>query len=206
MDISTVHHWVRKSKDSGGKLDLNDQPQSGRPISATHNLNRQKVIQENWHISQTTIVEMLNIGLPMSMRLLHVWVTKLVCMMGIAYVYTWNEDSNTGSTSALTHLLWKWQQWHSAQQCHRGQEMGTSLWPKIEKPVTLILSPHFYHKEKIQDSTFYWKIYAHSFLGLQRHHSAGGHDQRQENQLPGWKRKEKKKRLLQHDKSDSTPV
>jgi len=41
---------VRKSWDSDGNLDLNDQPTSGRPASANHNLNRQKtdkLIQEN---------------------------------------------------------------------------------------------------------------------------------------------------------------
>jgi hypothetical protein len=40
---------VRKSWDSDGNLDLNDQPTPGRPVSATHNLNRQKaekLIQE----------------------------------------------------------------------------------------------------------------------------------------------------------------
>jgi hypothetical protein len=26
VNISTVHHWARKSRDSDGKLDLNDQP------------------------------------------------------------------------------------------------------------------------------------------------------------------------------------
>jgi len=36
------------------------------------------------------------------------------------------------------------------------------------------------------------------FLGLQSHPSAGGHDQRQEKQVPGWKRKGKK------DKASST--
>jgi transposase len=43
VDASTVRHWVTKSRDSGGNLYLNDQPQSGRPVSATRDLNRQKV-------------------------------------------------------------------------------------------------------------------------------------------------------------------
>ena len=42
VDINIVPLWVRKSQDSGGNLVLNDKPQSIRPVSATHNLNRQK--------------------------------------------------------------------------------------------------------------------------------------------------------------------
>ena len=50
VNISTVCQWVRKSWDSNANLDLNNQPPPGWPVSATHNLNRQKVdklIQEN---------------------------------------------------------------------------------------------------------------------------------------------------------------
>jgi hypothetical protein len=65
----------------------------------------------------------------------------------------------------------------------QGWDLGVSLWPGIEKPHTWISSPRFFQKQKIQDSTFWWKMHAHSFLGLQMHHSAGVHDQRQENQL-----------------------
>jgi len=43
MDISTVHQWVRKLRDSGRNLDLNDQLQSERPDTTTHDLNRQDV-------------------------------------------------------------------------------------------------------------------------------------------------------------------
>ena len=43
VDISTVHHWVRKSWDSGGNLELNYQPCSGRSVGATHNFNRQNL-------------------------------------------------------------------------------------------------------------------------------------------------------------------
>jgi len=45
VDISTVCHWVRKLRDSGGNVDLNDQPCSGRPVTATHFVNRQKVYE-----------------------------------------------------------------------------------------------------------------------------------------------------------------
>jgi hypothetical protein len=67
VDISTVHCWIRKSRYSGRHLDLNDQLQSGRPVSATHYLNRQNVdelIQKNRCISQTAIAEKLNFDLP----------------------------------------------------------------------------------------------------------------------------------------------
>jgi hypothetical protein len=55
VDTSTVCNWVRESRDSDKNLDLNEQPQSDRPVTATHNLNKQKankVIQENLRISQ----------------------------------------------------------------------------------------------------------------------------------------------------------
>jgi hypothetical protein len=54
VDISTLHHWVRKSMVSSKNLDKNDQLQSGRPVSATHCSNRQKVdefLQKNQQIS-----------------------------------------------------------------------------------------------------------------------------------------------------------
>jgi hypothetical protein len=66
VDINTVHHWVSKSRDSGGNLVLSDQPQSGWTVTTTHDLNRQKVkefIQENQQTSQRAIVENLNCGL-----------------------------------------------------------------------------------------------------------------------------------------------
>ena len=43
MEINTVHCWAIKSRDSGGNLNLNDQPLPGRFITATQNLNRQEV-------------------------------------------------------------------------------------------------------------------------------------------------------------------
>jgi transposase len=50
VDISTVRRWVIKSRDNGSNMDLNDQLQWGRPVSATHDLNMQnfdELIQEN---------------------------------------------------------------------------------------------------------------------------------------------------------------
>ena len=41
--LSNEHQFIRKSTDSGGNLNLNDRLQSGRSITATHSLNRQKV-------------------------------------------------------------------------------------------------------------------------------------------------------------------
>lgn len=67
VDMSTVHCWVRKSRDSSGNMDKNNQLQSGRPVIETHYLNRQKVDkrpQENQSVSQTTIIGKLNFGLP----------------------------------------------------------------------------------------------------------------------------------------------
>jgi len=45
VDISSACQWARKSRDSGGNVDLNDQPCSGRPVTATHYVNRQKVYE-----------------------------------------------------------------------------------------------------------------------------------------------------------------
>lgn len=50
MDMSIVHHWVRKLRDSGGNLDLSNQPSSRRPVTSTHDLNRQnggQLFEEN---------------------------------------------------------------------------------------------------------------------------------------------------------------
>jgi len=43
MDISTVHHWVWESRESGRNLDLNDQPQSWSLVSTTQYLKRQEL-------------------------------------------------------------------------------------------------------------------------------------------------------------------
>jgi hypothetical protein len=50
VDISTVRRWVIKSRDSDGNLDLHNQSLSGRPVTATHDLNWQQfneLIEEN---------------------------------------------------------------------------------------------------------------------------------------------------------------
>jgi hypothetical protein len=97
VNISTVHHWVGKSWDSGGNLDMNDQPQSGKPVSATHNLNRQRVIQENRRISQTTILDILNTGLPMSMTL------QNLCTLWVLHKFT--PEMKRATQEAQQHLL-----------------------------------------------------------------------------------------------------
>jgi hypothetical protein len=67
---------VRKLRGSVGSLGLSDHLCSGRPVTTTHNLSRQKVgelIQENQKISETVIAEKLNTG-SASVRLLQVYV------------------------------------------------------------------------------------------------------------------------------------
>ena len=96
-NISTVRRWMRKSWDSDGNLDLNDQPPSGRPVSAIHNLNRQKVdkrIQENWWISQTAKEEKLSTGLASDSDTAAIWVTGTVYLMGAMSPYVWHEEQN----------------------------------------------------------------------------------------------------------------
>jgi histone-lysine N-methyltransferase SETMAR len=51
-----MHGWVRKSRDSGGNVDMNDQPQCGRPVTANHYVNRQKsrtYTQKSKHYSES---------------------------------------------------------------------------------------------------------------------------------------------------------
>jgi hypothetical protein len=45
VNMRTVHQWVRKLRDSGENLDLSNQPWSRRPVTSTHDLNRQNVGQ-----------------------------------------------------------------------------------------------------------------------------------------------------------------
>lgn len=50
VDLSIMRRWVVTSLDSGGNLDLNDLPRSGRPVSASNELKRQifdEIIEEN---------------------------------------------------------------------------------------------------------------------------------------------------------------
>jgi hypothetical protein len=42
VDITTVCHWVSKSRESGGNLGLNDPPRSVRLVAATHDLEQAK--------------------------------------------------------------------------------------------------------------------------------------------------------------------
>jgi len=85
LDISTVCHWVRKLWDSGGNVDLNDQPCSGRPVTAPHYVNRQKIyglIQKNQIITQTAIAEKLNTGSAHVNEILQVWLAKKRALNG----------------------------------------------------------------------------------------------------------------------------
>jgi len=99
---------VRKSWDSDGNLDLNDQPTSGRPASANHNLNRQKtdkLIQENWLISQTAIEEKLNTGLASASDTAAVWVTEMSASWVLCQLML-EMKSKTGSMALITHSIW----------------------------------------------------------------------------------------------------
>jgi hypothetical protein len=63
VDVSTVCHCTRKSRDSGRNA---DQPESGMLVCATQDLNRWKadeLIWENWQVFRRALVEKLNIGL-----------------------------------------------------------------------------------------------------------------------------------------------
>ena len=44
----------------------------------------------------------------MSIRLLQVWVTKIMCLMGSILNNAWNKDSNIGSMSMISPLLRQW--------------------------------------------------------------------------------------------------
>jgi hypothetical protein len=59
-NLFSVGGIVLNDRGTMWKFGLNDQPWSGRPVTATHNLNRQKVnepIQENQRISHPSIAE-----------------------------------------------------------------------------------------------------------------------------------------------------
>jgi len=43
VNISSACCWVRESRESARNLDMNDELWYGRPVTLTHNLNRQKV-------------------------------------------------------------------------------------------------------------------------------------------------------------------
>jgi len=43
VNASTMCCWVRESRDSARYLDMNDELWYGRPVTLTHDLNRQKV-------------------------------------------------------------------------------------------------------------------------------------------------------------------
>jgi predicted HTH transcriptional regulator len=70
---------VRKLRDSDGNVDLNDQPCSGRPVTATDYVNRQKVynlLKKNERISQRAIAENLNTSSAHVSEILQDWLAK----------------------------------------------------------------------------------------------------------------------------------
>jgi hypothetical protein len=62
VEISTVHHWLRKSRDSGPEWPVRIW-KACHCNSKTEQQKVNKVIHENWVIHQTATVEKLNIGL-----------------------------------------------------------------------------------------------------------------------------------------------
>lgn len=121
---------------------------------------RQRVIQENRHISQTTIVEILNTGLPMSKTLL-----QNLCAWWELHKFT--PEMKTATKEAHQHLLTCYES-DSTDFLH-SNVTGTSVryitmtqnWKAGSLNIVTPLLP-----EKIQDSTFYWKMHVHNFLGL----------------------------------------
>lgn len=66
IDKSTVRRWVRKSRESDGRLDIKDRARSGRPLSASRHENKDKIntmIRDNRFITQRALARDLNIGL-----------------------------------------------------------------------------------------------------------------------------------------------
>ena len=96
----------------------------------------------------------------MSMILLQVWFTKFVSLMTDGSTYTSSEDRMTESESNdfLYSTVTDDKSW-----VHRYN-------PEMKSQSLELSSSHFSKKEKIQDSTFCWKIHVHHFLELQRHH------------------------------------
>ena len=106
VDMSTVYFWVRKSRDSSGNMDMNNQLQSEGPVIATHYLNRQKVDkcpQENQLISETTIIEKLNFGLPSVSEIIDCRFGLQKCVLdGCCITLCLKTESNIGSMSTIT--------------------------------------------------------------------------------------------------------
>ena len=77
MVISTALYWVRKSRDSGRNLDLNNQMQCGTPVSAVLSLNS-KTLTNSFNKIDVFLREPYQKRLVwlVSMILLQVWVTK----------------------------------------------------------------------------------------------------------------------------------
>lgn len=106
------------------------------------------------------------------MRLLQVLVTKFVCLTSTASTYTSNEDSmiKIEGNGFLYSTVTDDKGWvHCYNLEMKSQSLGLS-------------SSHFSNKEKIQDSTFCWKMHAHHVLELEWHHLPWVHGQMYKNQ------------------------
>jgi len=103
--ISTVHWWVRISRDCGRNVDLNVQPHSGRPVTATYYVKRQKLNilkKKNRRIFQRAIVQKLNTGLAhINENIKDLDYTKNMCSMGATSPYAQNKDSRLEAWNLL---------------------------------------------------------------------------------------------------------
>jgi len=70
----------------------------------------------------------------------------------------------------------------SVQHCHGGQ-VGCLTITWDYKASHLNITVPLLPEEKVQGSTFCWKMHAHSFLGLLRHYSPGVQGQKDESQV-----------------------
>ena len=98
VDISTWRCLVRKSMDSSGNVDLNDQPRSRRPVTAVHYVNGQKadeLFKKNQRIYQTATAEKPKIGVAPVNEIKAGLLTKTMCSPGAVSAYARNDDSKT---------------------------------------------------------------------------------------------------------------
>jgi hypothetical protein len=100
VDISTVCHCLKRSRDSGRNV---DQPQSGMPVCATEDLNRWRIdelTRENWQVFQRALTEKLNIGLVFVIENIAGFGSKIVCAWWVVcHPYAQNEENKSGSMS-----------------------------------------------------------------------------------------------------------
>jgi len=116
VEISTVHHWLRNSRDSGPEWPVRIWKACHRN-SKTEQQKVDKVIHENWEIHHTATVEKLNNGLTNVNKNTGLGCKNILWLNGCCNNFYPHEDSQTGSMPTIVCSLWKWQQWFFVQQC-----------------------------------------------------------------------------------------